>query len=420
MTSNAPVLPTSSNQSPAPTPGAGNQVFTPSETTTLKKAFEEITANDPRCKGLARYVASVRIFWSRQIPTACAGHGFIFFNPDFYDKIPEQTRITVMVHEIWHLILKHLERGKNCDPMSHNEAADHVINNGLEEDGFTFEGTTPCKDPQFKGQSTEQVYNTIWVKRQKDGKMPSPEVMENHVPAELIEDLIDAVCQAEGTTLEQQAQANEDALDSAGMSPGSVGGNLGRNITIHSQKVIATAPYEEIFAPYLTDPLSGGRRTYMRPNRRQHGAKSKLILPGRWKKKGPTNRLTHLGFAMDVSGSVTKKMETQMNNSLRTIKELLNPALMTVMFFDTRIVFEKTYTDKEAFSSLTVQAGGGTNLMDVYKRTAEFEPEALVIFTDLEVGIPKQPKWDTIWLVPDSTCSVPANLYGELYLIPPQ
>jgi hypothetical protein len=44
--------------------------------------------------------------------------------------------------------------------------------------------------------------------------------------------------------------------------------------------------------------------------------------------------------------------------------------------------------------------------------------DALVIFTDLCVTIPPKPKWDCIWLVPEACYSVPANIHGEVYLIP--
>lgn len=404
---------------PPPDPKDPNAVeeMTPSEALTLKAAFEEVVVNDPRCMGLARYIANVRIFWSYSIKTACAGHGFIFFNPKFYDEIPEQTRITVMVHEVWHLILKHLERGKNCIPHIHNKAADHVINNALESDGFTFDGTNPCKDPKWRGKSTEQVYNGIY--EEEKNKKPDLDAMGGHVPAELIEDLVEKVANAEGKTLEQQKEKAEKDVDKYGKQCGNATANHGIKLDLTQNKVlIKGATYQEVFADYLTDPLSGGKRTYMRPNRRQHGMKGKLMLPGRFPKRGHINRLVHLVYALDVSGSITNVMAQQSHDAIRTIKDVLNPQKLTVIYFDTRIKLEKTFTDKEPYGNIQVFAGGGTNLTDVYRRTKELEPEALVIFTDLEVGIPPEPEWETIWMVPNERCSIPAGIYGSVYLIP--
>lgn len=384
----------------------------------LKQVVEE-ALEDPRFVGMARYLASIEIFWSRQIPTACAGHGFIFFNPDFFDSIPEETRKTVIAHEVWHLILRHLERGKDCDPYQHNIAADHVINNALEDDGFTFDGTDPCKDPQYKGQSTEQVYNTIY---QKTDKNKPPTIPDDYVSAEQIESMIEEVLdqKGQGTTLDQQKEKADQDVEDLGKMAGNHTNSVGITLEVSQQKiVIVGSSYQDIFKDYLTDPLSGGKRTFMRPNRRQHGlGGSPLRLPGRFPKRGHVNRLTHLTYALDVSGSITKKQATQFHQSVKTIKELLNPSKLTVLFFDTKIVLEKTFTDKEPYTKIQVNAGGGTSLKGVYKRTAELGSEALVIFTDLCVDIPKEPEWDTIWIIPDRNNHIPAGIYGDVYLIP--
>jgi len=404
---------------PPPTTPQEKEEMRPSEAIKLKEAFEDIILHDPRCVGYAKYITDIRIFWSYEIPTACAGDGFIFFNPDFYDSIPEQTRITVCVHEIWHLILKHLQRGKNHDPYIYNKAADHVINNGLESDGFTFEGTDPCKDPKYRNQSTEQVYNAIYKEEAAKPKR-DPSLLDGHIPAELIEELIEKVVTSEGKTLEDQKTKAKKDIEKHEDSAGKMTGSQGIRLELSNTKVmIQDATYHDIFAKYLTDPLGGGKRTFMRPNRRQHGMQNfDLRLPGRNPKRGHINRLIHLTYALDVSGSINAKQKQQFHDSVRTIKELLNPSMLTVLFFDTRIVLEKTFSDKEKYGDITVTAGGGTNLTDVWKRTKELDSDALVIFTDLCVSIPPQPDWDCIWLVPKSTNQIPHNIYGEVYLIP--
>lgn len=392
------------------------------EASALKPLVEEIFKTDQRFVGLSRFIVNVRIFWSFDIPTACAGHGFIFFNPVFWDNIPEETRRTVLAHEVWHLILKHLERGEGCDPVIHNEAADHVINLGLEKDGFTFDGTDPLKDPAYIGKSTEQVYNIIWEDREKNPPQPQPGSVSKDQIEQLIKDMLaqDAANGGKNKTLQEQKDiANldvEEALKIIGNTPGhtNIKLDLTRNVV-----TIQRATYHKIFEDYLTDPLSGGKRTFLRPSRRSHGMPMKLLTPGRYPKRGHKNRLTHLVYALDVSGSITQKQAQQFHDSVRTIKDLLNPEKLTVLLFDTRIVFEKTFTDKEKYGNINVQAGGGTHLGDVYKRMRQLDAEAMVCFTDLCVAIPPQPEWESIWIVPSMDCIVPSGLYGNVYLIPP-
>ena len=106
--------------------------------TQLRDEVEKMLVDDHKMIGIARYLANIEIFWSSDIDTACAGHGFIFFNQDFWDQLPEATRNTVIAHEVWHLILKHMERGVGLDPEDYIIACENILNNLLEINDFTF------------------------------------------------------------------------------------------------------------------------------------------------------------------------------------------------------------------------------------------------------------------------------------------
>lgn len=409
--------------------------------TALRAEVEKMILDDPKMLGVARYLNNVEIFWSYNIETACAGHGFIFFNPDFYYQLPEPTRNTIIVHEVWHLILKHLERGVGHDPEDYNRAGDHVINNLAEDEGFEFDftgvtmadgrGFEPVKDARFKNMSTEDIYNVIHKER-KSGNPPPPcnggkSVNPKHVPKSVIDDLVKAAADKiagndDYNNVADQIEADAKRLEDLEISTGKNSGNSHLMLELTGTHVaIAGSTYEEIFADYLIDPISGAKRSFMRPNRRMHGVKAGFQLPGRVKRKHKSNRLAHLIYALDVSGSITEIQAQQFHDSVRTIKELLNPNLLTVLFFDTQIKLIKTFKDTEPYTKISVEAGGCTCLKAVYKYIATRDPDAVVIFTDLCVIIPKKPKWHTIWLVPVNhrKSNVP-GLYGDIYIIPEQ
>ena len=387
----------------------------------LRDIVMDIIINDVRFKNYAQFLTNVRFFWSLKVPTACAGIGFIFFNPDFYASIPPATRVTVIAHEMWHLILRHLQRRKeDDDPYYKNIAEDHAINLGLEIEKFTFEGTDPCKDPKYRGMSSTQIYNQIWQAKPSD--RPSVDPTQQMTPQQikdLIQETVEAMDEEDQQSMEELEDEAEEEVEKAkqnGCGRGS--GNSGIDLEISGALVpIIGASYKDVFKDFLIDPLSGGKRTFMRPNRRSHGSSSGLMLPGRYPRRGREHRLTHLTYALDVSGSITSAQAKQFHNSVRSIKKLLNPEKLTIIFFDDVIILERTFTDKEPYGNIHVKAGGGTNLAPVYKRVTEIMPEALVIFTDLQVSIPKEPPWHTIWLVPTMLYADP-NLYGDLYLIP--
>lgn len=393
----------------------------------LRELVEELLNKDQRFKGMSRYVNAVKFWWSNSISTACAGHGFIFFNPDFWDKLAVEERKTVVAHEIWHLILKHLERGKDFDPESYNIAADHVINNGCKQDGFhtdtdltNFGENGILCDPRFTNMSTNQVYAVVHKERKKDPDSHGP----SNAPSKSdIEDLVKQALEGTGTDIEEQAQMNDklvdDAQDNAKKSIGSQPGGTVSILEAEGIRVfVIKATYEEIFKDYLTDPLTQGKRTHMRPSRRQMD--NGLRLKGRLPKPKEKNRLKHLVYALDVSGSITSHQARQFLRSAKTLKELLKPKQMTIILWDTRIVFERCFQESETLDNIQIQAGGGTSLHPVYKRVEEINPEALVIFTDLAVSIPPKPTWETIWIVPEQPYQgyLDAVNYGNVYMIP--
>lgn len=390
----------------------------------FKEIVEEMLEKDKRFKGMAKYVSNIVFFWSNQIPTACAGHGFIFFNKDFWKSLLPEQRKTVVAHEIWHLILEHLERGEKKEPTAYNIAGDHVINLTLQEDGFPisdksdYGGTTPLCDPAYKGMSTEKIYNIVYQDmKDNPGKHSSPQGTPSR---DQIKDLIEQALQGSGKDLEQQKQEDKNLLDEAKSGCGSEDSNTDRIIELdRDRKQVQKKTYEEIFADYLVDPLSGGKRTFMRPSRRQ--ISGGLRMKGKYPKKGRKNRLTHLVYALDVSGSITNDQARLFLTSAKDLKDKLNPALMTIMLWDTRIVLEKVFSEHESIKGINIYAGGGTDLHPVYKRVEQINPEALVIFTDLCVAIPPKPKWDTIWFVPDENMHeyfLEPVTYGEVFSIP--
>lgn len=400
----------------------------------LADYVEEMLQLDKRFKGMSRYVYDINFYWSTMIPTACAGHGFIFFNPQWWDAMVHEERKTVIAHEIYHLVCNHLERGVGKDPESYAQAIDHVVNQACEDDGFmtkhTFNGRQNTNfgdmgmvlDHRFRGMGSDKIYSIIHEERKQN---PKSHPQSGAPSKDQIEDLVKQALQAEGSgkDLQQQAEENEEKRKEAvakGLEPGQGQGTNQEILRTEGKSVfVLKAPYEEIFEEYLTDPLSGGKRTFMRPSRRQ--IRGDLRLKGRYPKQGRKNRLAHLAYALDVSGSIQDYEKKQFLRSAKTLKEKLNPALMTVLLWDDGIQYEKVYREDEELDNINIRSGGGTNLNPVYKRMQQINPTALVIFTDLQVQIPPKPEWDTIWFVSTEKINdhyLQKVTYGNVYLIP--
>jgi len=67
--------------------------------------------------------------------TSAATDGKVFFwNPEFLGRVPTKDLITVMNHETWHVVLRHVERSIGKEPKVWNIAIDYVVNSILERD----------------------------------------------------------------------------------------------------------------------------------------------------------------------------------------------------------------------------------------------------------------------------------------------
>lgn len=382
----------------------------------FRKEVLGFVMTDDRFAGMAEYLSQVKICWSYVTPSATATSGFMFFNPDWWDMLPEETRKAAVFHQAYALVSQHAQRKEGKQPVVFSAASQFVINPIVKEAGFTNEGWDWLYNEEYIGMSVEEVYLNLM---EGEVYIP-PAVLQNELTAEMYEEMMEDIFEDLDEDLEDFLA--EDAIRSreagAGLGIGATTGTIGLDLNIGTgTEVIVGATYEDILAPYMEVPPDTEKRSYRRPSRRS--TNGDFIRPGKVKKKGGApERLKHIFLLLDVSGSISVEQGKQFNYSAQTIKKTLDPELMTVMFFDTQIKLEKTFSASEAYSPLKVRAGGGTDLRQPYKRIKEIEPEMVMIFTDLQVVIPPEPDWDTIWLVPEKGCHIPDSLYGNVYLIP--
>lgn len=91
------------------------------------------------------------------IKTAHTDGKSITYNPDFFDSLTVKQRVTLIVHELGHIIFCHHLRMRGRDPELWNVATDHAINLLLSIMGFEPLNNWLC-DHKFKGKSAEDIY----------------------------------------------------------------------------------------------------------------------------------------------------------------------------------------------------------------------------------------------------------------------
>ena len=338
---------------------------------------------------IASIICNLTMKWDTTIDTAQTDGVSISWNPDFFMSICNKTKVTVLAHEAWHVAYQHMFRCGSRDPENFNIAADHVINLMLEEHGYYMSGFPYVMDKQYKGMSTEQIYDLL----PPQPKQPNP------APVQLSGDLAYPDPNEKDTDGSAQAKKAESmgkvisAVTINKMS-GKDAGTIPGEIEFMVDKFLKPKlPWERLLHNFFNE-LTELDYSYRRPNRRYDDP----LMPG----LVGTTGLEHLIYYLDISGSISDDDILRFNSEVKYIKEELNPKKLTLVTFDTRICDEYVFEEDDAFEKIVVTGRGGTDLTHVYEHANHHKPNAMIIFTDLYVDVPSEkPPAPLVWICLD-------------------
>ena len=154
----------------------------------------------PGASWLGTLLCSHNLIWDPYCPTAWCDGKTIAFCPEFFVRLGQDQRVTLLAHELFHTMLDHSGRIGNRDPELWNMAADYVINLDLERMGYSFQDMNPLLDAKYVGMTTEEVYDSL--------------VQKNVVPPKMMA----LICPEEGKTGDKDSQdpGNGPAQGSSG------------------------------------------------------------------------------------------------------------------------------------------------------------------------------------------------------------
>lgn len=351
--------------------------------------------------------------WTDQIQTAGVDGVTFYWSPKFFLALPEETRKTVLMHELWHVALLHIVRCGDRNPRVWNYACDIYINNMLEAEGYSFKGTNPWKGPHWSGQSAEQIYEELMVMALKPppGDAWGHEGFPGHEDDEGEDDRTDLpqdrdMLPPSKEEMEKAISNVVQATHAAKMGGGGAGAIPGEVEQVLKQFLAPIIPWETVLWKFFTD-LIDEDFSWMKRDRRYHD----IYLPGEEEDDG---LLDHLAYFLDVSGSVSDAQVIRFNSEVKYIKEVLRPKKLTLIQFDTRITQIKVFKEEDPFEELVVVGRGGTDLRPVRQWIIDNKPTASVVFSDLFVepmqDIPDRPP--IIWVaISNHSAEVP---YGTL------
>lgn len=317
-----------------------------------------------------------------KIPTACTNGLQIEYNPDFFMGLSHEERISLIIHETWHVALMHMTRNEHKDKVKYNKAADYVINQMIKDDGFA---PLPSwlQNDTYRNMSTDQVYNLL-----EDDDTPPP-----------MEDLADP---GDGVNTEEVEKEIEQILIKAqvqselsGEPSGSLPGEIDKLI---KELIDPELPWEQILSRFLNDQNKSDY-SWKKPNRR--------YMPDFYLPSQISEQLEHLTFAIDTSGSVSDKDLVAMLSEINYIKDVMKPNKMTIIDCDNRIHHIHEVDENTEILDLTFTGSGGTSCYPVMEYCNTHDTTALIYFTDLYMAdYNKSVEYPVLWIVynnPDRT-----------------
>lgn len=107
---------------------------------------------------LALFAESVE---TETVCTAATDGRRLFFNPGFMASHPPAEQLGILVHELLHAALRHVERRSTADPELWNIAADIVVNGIIAQSPGLSLPKSALRDPKLENFPVEEVYQIL-------------------------------------------------------------------------------------------------------------------------------------------------------------------------------------------------------------------------------------------------------------------
>jgi len=317
------------------------------------------------------------------VKTAETNGTYVYYNPKFFMSLSPKERLSLMVHEVWHVALLHMFRRNHRDVGKYQRAADYVCNQLVLDGGFA-----PLEnwyyDVNYKNMSTTEVYNLLPDEEPED--VWGNDIFEPDTSPNGIEDDTRGL-------VEQKIVQAQIQHELSGKQYGDLPAELQRQI----QKLLnPELPWQEILGRFMQDQAKNDY-SWSKPNKR--------FMPDFYMPSMHSERLEHLTFAKDMVAMLTE---------INYIQDVLQPHRMTILDCDTQIhnVFE--VNEGQDIMELQFSGGGGTSCFPVIDFCEKNKTTALVYFTDLYMPeYPHPIDFPLLWIVYNNPNRTKVNI-GEI------
>ena len=389
----------------------------------LKLHAYRLLMDEPFFAALSRRVEKRE---DRSIPTAGvrvnpeSAQFEMFYNPEFFESLPEEQVRGVLKHEFYHLIFEHVTSRKpeGINPMVWNICADLAINSHLV--GELPEMACMPGGPNFedlpKGMSAEWYLANFPERPEGEdseeggseggegegqpgegqpGQGGQPSSFDDHSGWDDADDSPEQQA-ANQMAKERLKQAMKQAAKEANNSAkgwGSVSADIKKDII---KRLESKVDWRKVLRYFIKTSQRASRRSSVKRINKRYA----YIHPGK-----KVQRQAKIAIAIDQSGSVSDEMLASFFGELNGLAKL---AEFTVVPFDTEVATDKVYVWKKGQNKAAERVScGGTcfNAPTEYVNGQNFD--GVIILTDMEAPKPKACKAQRMWMTDERGASHP-------------
>lgn len=337
---------------------------------------------------------------TEDISTAATDGDVLMLNEKFMEsQTPEHFR-SILLHEVLHMALEHIERMKDVfkfDPLTANLAADIVVN-GIIQDNKLSLPEEAITDNDLKHLSVREIYSILKQKQRED-----PDYL-NKKYGDGTSDINQCL---------QPGEGNGNKPSSPSQSPQDGSGKTNWKDVLNKAMTIARSKN--------AGPIGAGMsrifKEFLEPTINWKDVLYKYITAARTDFEGFDRRMIHQGMYLDDLGGGKIKVALFMDTSGSVDEELLSEFFAEVKFainafpntegemwyFDTELYPEG---DIREIDKPQIKGGGGTSFTPVMKKLQEIHEEDSssqilgIIFTDgyAQMNIP-EPDCGVLWCI---------------------
>jgi len=324
----------------------------------------------------------------------------------FIDSLKDDEVRALVLHENFHVGLKHIPRHKDLmkeNARLANVAMDFVVNDiieNLQDKSLAKLPEGGLYDPKYHNWSVREVYNDL--KQQMDeekkkgnekgngggGGVSGFQPLDEHDDSDMQE--------ASAEEIKEIGDKITEAIQQGSMLAGKFGVKIPRVI---SETMQPRVDWRETLREFVTS-VARGRDDYSWRRMNARRMVDDIYMPS-----VQSETIDEITIAIDTSGSIGQRQINEFAAEIVSICEMVTPDRVRVLWWDTKVHGEQMFYENydNLASMLKPQGGGGTKVSCVseYIDSEGLNPDCVVVFTDGYVE--RDVKWDikspTLWVV---------------------